>query len=516
MINFPSEMKLRWSTLLISTICQYLLSDPRGFYVRLTQRMSESHFPLAQSVSKNLPTLQSNCSKTDELSKMGELTKAIELIEDSEQDSILNQSKIDELRFQLHELKRPAIDSPTCSNKGGKHRVLHVLTNSLPHTQSGYTLRSHNVLSAQKNAGIECAAVTRIGYPLLVGKFPQSLNEHIDGIDYYRVLPWVLPRNKETQFEMYVNAVCKIANEFGATAIQTTTDFKNAQVASAVAVRLGIPWVYELRGELESTWLSKVPLEYKQRAGSSEFYQLARVQETAQMKSAARLVALSHIYKSEIAARGIDPEKVTVVPNSIDSAELERRVDREKLRGELGLENCQTIGTVSSLVGYEGIDDLIESLLHLPEAVKLLVVGDGEARPRLEAKAKELNLESRVRFVGRQPHSTIWKWYAALDVFVIPRKDLEVTRRVTPIKGLHAQALGIPVVASDLPAIREVTGGCAQYVHPESPELLAAAIQDALNDSNQERAKEWAASRTWDAAGKTYKKLYDELVATQY
>ena len=50
-------------------------------------------------------------------------------------------------------------------------RVLHLLTNSLPHTASGYAQRSHSILVAQQQAGWEVLAVTRLGYPVQVGKF---------------------------------------------------------------------------------------------------------------------------------------------------------------------------------------------------------------------------------------------------------------------------------------------------------------------------------------------------------
>src|SRR5699024_4787124 len=83
--------------------------------------------------------------------------------------------------------------------------------------------------------------------------------------------------------------------------------------------------------------------------------------------------------------------------------------------------------------------------------------------------------------VGKQPATTIWKWYAALDIFVIPRKNQDVCRTVTPIKTLMAQANGVPVVASDLPALREVTGNKAIYFRAEYPQELAGAVQKYLD-----------------------------------
>lgn len=66
--------------------------------------------------------------------------------------------------------------------------VLHLLTNSLPHTQSGYTVRSHAVLRAQREAGLEPSAMTRVGYPVVVGGLAARDVDFIDGIAYHRAL----------------------------------------------------------------------------------------------------------------------------------------------------------------------------------------------------------------------------------------------------------------------------------------------------------------------------------------
>jgi hypothetical protein len=66
-------------------------------------------------------------------------------------------------------------------------RVLHLLTNSVPHTQSGYTLRSHSVLRALTAEGIHAVATTRVGYPQSVGVFDSRFAEVMDDICYLRL-----------------------------------------------------------------------------------------------------------------------------------------------------------------------------------------------------------------------------------------------------------------------------------------------------------------------------------------
>ena len=92
------------------------------------------------------------------------------------------------------------------------------------------------------------------------------------------------------------------------------------------------------------------------------------------------------------------------------------------------------------------------------------------------------------------------------------RKDSEVTRIVTPIKALEAQALGVPVVASDLPALREVTGGRAIFCAPEDPKSISKAIREAAgNRELAEKSREWVQGRTWGNVSEAYQKVFEDL-----
>ena len=135
-------------------------------------------------------------------------------------------------------------------------------------------------------------------------------------------------------------------------------------------------------------------------------------------------------------------------------------LDKASARRELGLpEDGQFIGTVSSLVPYEGIEDLLAAFVRLAADIphlRLLIVGDGSSMPSLQIQAQRSGFASRIVFTGRVPRSQAALYHQALDVFVVPRKDLEVTRSVTPLKPVEAMACARPVVASDLPALAEL------------------------------------------------------------
>ncbi|AGS35384.1 glycosyltransferase [Corynebacterium maris DSM 45190] len=508
----------RMLSLLASASWNLATEDPWGFAGKLAERIRQSNGPVLSLLPTEPLTrlAAAPTSKARQLIDTGHFTAGIQHV--AELGSAASRSDIHLAKRTLERLEQLTTRPPTVthiSRSTDEHRVLHVLTNSKPFTQSGYTVRSHNVLTCQQEAGIQVEAVTRLAYPVLVGKFPTSATQVVDDIAYHRMLPWSYPAGLRKRDTLAVRDLVGRAHHFRATVLHTTTDYKNAVIVARAAAELDIPWVYEVRGELENTWLSRQPVDKQTEAEASEFYNLARSQEARYMQAADAVVALSEVSRDQLVERGVRPGKIHVIPNAVESDLVGRDFDRSAIRRELGLDPEVTlVGTVTSVVDYEGLEVLIRALKHLPHKVSALIVGDGTARPRLESLAHQLGLEQRVIFTGRQPQKSIWRWYAALNVFVVPRRDIPVTRTVTPLKPLTAQALGIPVVASDLPALREVTGGLARYVAPDDSEALAEALA-SLDPSGrkQEGNEEWLTGRTWAANGERYRMLYDSLVA---
>ena len=86
---------------------------------------------------------------------------------------------------------RVASVDPTASTEEEMTRpaALHVLTNSLPHTRSGYAYRSHAILTTLQDAGHRVAAATRPSYPVTIGRLSSGPVETVEGIDYLRQIP---------------------------------------------------------------------------------------------------------------------------------------------------------------------------------------------------------------------------------------------------------------------------------------------------------------------------------------
>ena len=223
-------------------------------------------------------------------------------------------------------------------------------------------------------------------------------------------------------------------------------------------------------------------------------------------------MALSEITRTELIERGCAKEFVIRMPNAIDKTYLDFRESNEGKNSQIS-DGTIRIGCISSLVDYEGIDDAIRAMKFLPENVELVVVGSGIQERALKKLRDSVSETERIQFVGHRSKEEMPYWYSSLDVLLVPRKDTEVTRRVTPIKPLPALALGVPVVASDLPALREVTGGFAKFVQAEDPASIARGVCEVLeNRSTYLPSEEWVNIRTWEAQSATLIGLYRRLL----
>ena len=492
-------------SLVVSLFGTHFLEDPNDLFVKISQKLGALGMPV---LSLRLPTPSQH---GEDLYEQGQLTISAEIFE---QSGIRGRARARKIRRQLAELDLPILKGKPLSSSCNSKNVLFYLTNSKPYTQSGYTERSHFVLKSLQEHSINVRAVTRLGYPVVIGEFPIKSSLSLNAIEYRQMLPTLFPRSKERQIELAVKMLVEEARRYDADILHTTTDFKNAIVVSRAAHILGIPWVYETRGELQKTWLSKRSSGLQRIAKDSEYYVAAERKELEAMQSASALIQLSDISKRSAVSQGIEEDKIRIIPNAVSSSEIGRKFNKAEIRRELGLsENKVIVGSITSVVQYEGLDDLIRAIELLPD-VHCIIVGEGESKLGLEALVDELGLGKQVQFVGKQPATTIWKWYAALDVFVIPRKNQEVCRTVTPIKTLMAQANGVPVVASDLPALREVTGNYATYFPAENPMELARNLRNVI-DSNPtaikqraDQAREWVRSRTWDSNAEKLISLY--------
>lgn len=404
-----------------------------------------------------------------------------------------------------------------------KGRILHILTNSLPHRQAGYTVRAQSVAMAQLAQGLDPQMVTRAGFPLNEGIHKRTVSDVVRGVTYHRIKPDLEPGLPvDVMATETARGLVPLIQQLRPALLQPTTNYVNAQVVLAMGDLFGLPVVYEVRGFLEETWVSRMG----DAVEGGDRYVAAREIETACMRRAAGIVTLSQTMRADILSRGgIDADRVTVVPNAVDIAAFTPGPRDEALARSLGVEPDETVvGYISSFTAYEGIAYLIEAVALLRERgrrVRLLLVGDGEDRANLEAVAERTGLlaEGAVIFAGRVPHRDVERYYRTIDVFVVPRTNDRVSQLVTPLKPYEAMAMQKALVVSAVGALLEIVeeGVTARTFTPEDAVSLADAVEPLLDDPAArtalgEAARAWvAANRTWEQNGRRYLALYQRL-----
>ena len=421
-------------------------------------------------------------------------------------------------------------DFPDPIRRGPAHRsidplpnsVLHFVTNCLPYTQAGYTIRTHNIIAAQLAAGISASAVTRYGYPINIGNFKTGVKTELPSfsgdstITYHHLIPTKLATT--TELEVAATVATKLVAKLRPSVLHAATDFINGEIAAAVATATDLPFAYEVRGFLEQSWLTKSSTN----SANSAFYQEFLRRETMVMQQASAITTLSETMKAEIISRGIAAEKIHLVPNAVSDQLLSKVKSAAQARAQLQLPELPTFGIATTLYPFENVNLLIESLEQLWQSgnqAQLLIVGDGPELANLTARANSSTLAAHIHLVGRKPFDQTITHYQAMDVFCVPRTQSLVTQLVTPLKPIEAMALGRPVIASNLPALAELikheqTG---LLVEPDSATALTEALGRLLYDSGYRHnlataAKDWVANtRTWSQVAQTYQQVYQQL-----
>jgi PEP-CTERM/exosortase A-associated glycosyltransferase len=411
---------------------------------------------------------------------------------------------------------------PIAPGRAVRGRVLHLLNNSLPHVVAGYTVRTHRIAQAQRAVGLDPLMVTRAGFPVLQGVFDAAPSDDVDGITYYRLpAEGLARRGPAALIQANVERLAPLVERHRPAVLQPTSPYDNPRAALALGAATGIPVVYEVRGFLEQTWRSR----HGDAAADTDRYQMTRAIEGWCMRHADRVVTLGAAMKADIVARGADPNHVWVIPNAVDPDDFSPQPTDPRLRADLGFAGTDVVlGYVSSLVSYEGVTHLLDAIAILRSRhrrVRGLIVGDGAERVALEQRSARLGLGDVVRFTGRVPITAVKRYYAQIDVFVVPRTNDQVSRTVTPLKPLEAMALERAVVTSDVPALREIIqpGETGLVFTAEDAGDLAAVVEPLLDDRPArdrlgKAAREWViAERTWRRNGERYRELYAELGA---
>jgi glycosyltransferase involved in cell wall biosynthesis len=180
-----------------------------------------------------------------------------------------------------------------------------------------------------------------------------------------------------------------------------------------------------------------------------------------------------------------------------------------------------TIGYAGHLYPWKGVELIIEAVTALPE-IRGLIVGGHEREPdlaKIQELAVQLNCASRVTFTGPIPPADVAARLREADVLILPNRRSAISTEFTsPLKLFEYMASGRPIVASDLPAFREVLrdGENALLVEAGNPQALVAGItrikEDPLLGARLARqAREDVREFTWGRRAERLETLFREV-----
>jgi colanic acid biosynthesis glycosyl transferase WcaI len=208
------------------------------------------------------------------------------------------------------------------------------------------------------------------------------------------------------------------------------------------------------------------------------------------------MTILTNLMKEKVCREfNIKPEFVGVWHSGV-SAELfnPENFDGMEIKKKLGLEDKFVIFYHGALGKYRGIDETIKSIGKLRDQFSELVffvLGQGWYEPYLKRLAKEIAVQDKIVFHKQVPYSEVPKYIAMSDVGIVPLPDLAIWRYQCPLKVIEYLSMKKVVIATDIPANREIIGEnrCGIYISSNDSEEIAKGIAFAYD--NREKLSGW-------------------------
>jgi glycosyltransferase involved in cell wall biosynthesis len=220
-----------------------------------------------------------------------------------------------------------------------------------------------------------------------------------------------------------------------------------------------------------------------------------RVTERLAARAADAVITVHEPYKAELVRRGVKPENVAVVMNTVDDTLLPR--DPPKTDDAF---RVVYHGTVSPHYGVELLVEALATVALHDAGARVEIYGDGDAVDDVRALAASLGLSDRVLLTGeRLEQRDVLARVAGASVGVVPNRPTRLNRFALSSKLFEYVVLGIPAVSADLPTMREhFSGDEVRYFDAGDAGSLADALLDVARHPDEAAARAAAARRRYD------------------
>lgn len=237
------------------------------------------------------------------------------------------------------------------------------------------------------------------------------------------------------------------------------------------------------------------------------------------------LIVTNSIKQCRLAdAYGYPADRMIRQPNAVEVAFFAIPESKEEARRKLSLPQDEKIVLYTGhLFSWKGVDTLADASAFLPENARIYFVGGTvEDREALQKHVRERGLR-QITFLPHQEHARIPLFLRAADVLVLPNTAKEEASRVetSPVKLFEYLASGKPIVASDLPSIREIVSDKEVFFfEADNPASLGSVVSEVLTDGAQAGGKASAAlslarQHSWEERARRIHELIDKAVHLQ-
>lgn len=203
------------------------------------------------------------------------------------------------------------------------------------------------------------------------------------------------------------------------------------------------------------------------------------------------IVTISEALRTDLIEAGLEPERILTAHDGVELRRFEGLHEATTARREIGIPvDVPTVVYSGQLYPWKGVDALVEAVGRCHEVQLLVVGGLGQDLARVKKLGERL-APGRVVFTGTVPHGHVPFYLSAADILAIPNSGRETisSRYTSPLKLFEAMASRRPVLASDLPSLREVLthDHNAHLVTADDIESIAAGIRALLDDDVRAR-----------------------------
>jgi glycosyltransferase involved in cell wall biosynthesis len=297
-----------------------------------------------------------------------------------------------------------------------------------------------------------------------------------------------------------------------------TRDLGTAHLLVGIPRTLRAPLVFESHGYAPHVAAAMPDLVSAARRPSARKLDRLASRESAVWRGADGYVTITKGLASALEEQFGPRWRIAVVPDGVRSSAVREWTPLPESEPPI-------VGYAGHLYPWKGADVLLDAIARSPKVIALIAGGhDGEGdRARLETRAAELGVSGRVEFTGLLPPAQVPDLLRRATILALPNPASAISTHFTsPLKLFEYMAAGRAIVASDLPAIREVLRDetNALLVAPGDPAALAAGIQRLATDRAlatrlARQAFEDALQFTWERRAERLETLFEEVRATR-